>query len=347
MKTEKWGTCYIPSRHNFQYVGRIDDSDPDAPVLHYAGSTIVTRFAGTSLRAEFSDEGDWNENGNQVGLVIDDGELRLYSLRKGVAHQTVELTGLSAGEHDLVIIKLQGPGNGRGGLTFHGLTLDTGGSLSVPPPLSTFKIEVYGDSVTAGEGAGCPAGMNDCGANNGWFAYANVLARHLQCQIHNLGIGGLAVLDHTGYFEDGLVGLETTYDKLNPCGAHKTSWDFSRYQPDLVIMALGVNDQSKDGFMDLPRWKATYKAIVHDIHARYGGKPSFLFAVAPIQVYDAYRHVAQVAEELKDEGLRTFYYRYGFEVGGHPTMAESARMAEELYTFITLFQLAPVRGQRR
>jgi lysophospholipase L1-like esterase len=346
MNAEKWGTCYVPSHSNFQYVGRIDDSEPDAPVLHYAGSTIVTRFEGTSLRAEFSDEGDWNENGNQVGFVIDDGEMRNHPLRKGVARQTVELTGLPAGEHDLVIVKLQGPGNGRSGLTFHGLTLDAKGSLRTPPPLPKFKIEVYGDSVTGGEGAGCPAGMNDCGANNGWFSYANVLARHLNGQIHNLGVGGLAVLDRTGYFEDGLTGLKTTYDKLNPCGAHKTPWDFRRYQPDLVIMALGVNDQSKDGFVDLPRWKAAYKAIVRDIHARYNGHPLFLFVVAPIQVYDAYHHVAQVAEELKAEGLRTFTYRYGFEVSGHPTMPESARMAEELYVFIKLFRLAPERARR-
>lgn len=55
----------------------------------------------------------------------------------------------------------------------------------------------------------------------------------LDCQIHNLEIGGLAVLDRTDYFEDGLIGLETTYDKLNPCGAHETPWDFGRYQSDI------------------------------------------------------------------------------------------------------------------
>jgi lysophospholipase L1-like esterase len=331
---------YPPSHSHYQYTGRIDDSDPDAPVLHYAGSTIVAHFAGTSLRAEFSDEGDWNENGNQVGFVIDGGDLRIHQLRKAIPHQTVDVaTDLPDGKHRLIIVKLQGPGNGRGGLTFHGLTLDADAGLCTPAPLPTFRIEVYGDSVTAGEGAGCPAGMNDCGANNGWFSFANTLARHLDCQIHNLGIGGLAVLDRTGYFEDGLTGLETTYDKLNPCGAHKTSWEFSHYRPDLVIMALGVNDQSKDGFADLSRWKQTYKAIVHDIHARYAGKPPFLFAVAPIQVEDAYRNVAQIAEELKAEGVNTFYYRYSFEVTGHPTMPESARMAEELYAFIKSLEL--------
>jgi len=42
-----------------------------------------------------------------------------------------------------------------------------------------------------------------------------------------------------------------------------------------------------------------------------------------------------VAAELKVEGLNTQFYRYGFEVNGHPNKAQSARMAQELYEFIS------------
>jgi len=271
-----------PASPFYQYVGRIDVGDPDAPVLNYGGSYVITAFRGNSMRAVFSDEGGWNEAANQVGVIIDDGTLTIHSLRKGEARQVVAVDGLADGEHHVTLVKLQGPGNGRGGLTFHGLLTGAGTTLVLPRPLPALKIEVYGDSITEGEGAGCPAGINDCGQNNGWFSFANVLARHLRCQIQNVGVGGLAVLDGTGYYENGTVGLETVYDKLNPCGDHKTPWDFSRYRPDLVLMAMGVNDQSKDGFNDLPLWKRTYKAIVHDIHTRYGGGAlPFLFTVGP------------------------------------------------------------------
>lgn len=324
-----------PMNPFYQYVGRIDFGNPDAPVLHYGGSYVVAAFRGASLRVVFSDEGGWNEAANQVGLVIDDGALLIHSLRKGEARQVVTVEGLPDGVHHVTLVKLQGPGNGRGGLTFHGLLTDARTTLVSSHPLPALKIEVYGDSITEGEGAGCPAGTNDCGQNNGWLSYANVLARHLCCQIQNVGVGGLAVRDGTGYYENGTVGLETIYNKLNPCGDHKTLWDFSRYQPDLVLMTVGVNDQSKDGFNDLSLWKRTYKAIVHDIHARYGGGDlPFLFAVPPVHVEDAYRNVAKLAEALRAEGVTTYFYRYGFEVGGHPNREEAARMAQELYDFI-------------
>jgi lysophospholipase L1-like esterase len=326
--------------HDCHFVGRVDLSHPSAPVFYYAGSYMAAHFQGASLQVVLSDEGAWNEYGNQVGFIIDDGELVIRQLAKGKDHQLVEVAvGLPGGEHKLTLVKLQGPGNGRGSVTLHDLLLDPGMKLLRPPTLPRLKLEVYGDSVTEGEGAACPDGTNDCGSlagNSGWLSYTNTLARHLGCQVHNLGIGGLAVRDHTGWYEDGKTGLETTYDKLNPWGVHKAQWDFNCYLPDLVIMALGVNDQSKFGFDDLPLWKETYKRIVRDIHARHGGgNLPFLFAVPPINVHEAYQNVAQVAADLKAEGVNTRFYRYSFEVNGHPNRLQSARMAQELYEYLT------------
>jgi hypothetical protein len=75
---------------------------------------------------------------------------------------------------------------------------------------------------------------------------------------------------------------------------------------------------------------------VHAIHTRHGGGGfPFLFAVAPINVSEAYQNVAQVVEELKVEGVNAVFYRYGFEVNGHPNEVQSARLAQELHEFIT------------
>lgn len=64
------------------------------------------------------------------------------------------------------------------------------------------------------------------------------------------------------------------------------------------------------------------------------GFQPFLFAVPPINVFEAYQNVAQVVDELQAEGMSAQYYRYGFEVNGHPNRPQSARMARELYEFI-------------
>jgi lysophospholipase L1-like esterase len=336
-------TTISTSDPRIQYIGRIGLNDPAGAQFFYAGSYTTLSFQGTAVTLVISDEGYWNENANTVGLIVDGGELSVHPLVKGVAHQRIQAaSGLDDGDHTLTLVKLVGPGNGRGCITLHGIELEPGRDLLPPPPLPKHKIEAYGDSVTEGEGAACPEGTHDCGPDgfNGWLSYANVLARHLDCQIHNVGIGGLSVLNGTGWYESGNTGLEATYDKLNPTGDAKTPWDFTRYTPDLVLMALGVNDQSKGGFDDLPRWQTTYKRIVHDIHNRYGsGALPFVFAVAPLNTLEAYRNVAQIAEELKAEGLNTFFYHYSFEVNGHPNMAEAGRMGVELAEFITAQRL--------
>jgi len=316
-------------------IGRIDTSNPEGPVLYYAGSYLSARFRASRLGVVVSDEGGWNANANDLGVVMD-GVLTIHPLKKGRSRQLVEVACLP-GDHNLEIYKLHGPGNGRGSLTLHALELGSGGELLAPADVPLRKLEAYGDSVTEGEGSLCPPGSNDCGANSGWHSYANILARALGTQIHNNGVGGLAVRDNTGWYESGITGLETTFDKLNPSGERKTRWDFSRYTPNLVLMAMGVNDQSKFGFDDLPLWKQTYKRIVRTIHARHGGGDlPFLFAVAPIHVEDAYRNVAEAAAELKAEGINTWFYRYSFEVSGHPNQHESERMAREVEAFIRL-----------
>ena len=35
---------------NYQYMGRVDFENPKAPTIIYAGSTIRTKFTGTSLK---------------------------------------------------------------------------------------------------------------------------------------------------------------------------------------------------------------------------------------------------------------------------------------------------------
>jgi lysophospholipase L1-like esterase len=339
-------TLFPPNHPCFQYSGRMDDSDASAFRFYYAGSYLVTQFEGTSLTVVFDDMGDWwAEEGNKLGVILDKAPMVEISLQKGQANQKVQLaSGLPDKIHSLLIAKLHGPGCGGNTLIFRGVILDNGKPLRSPAPKPMYKIEIYGDSVTEGTGAACPDGTHDCGSagNHGWFSYANGLARLLRAEIHNVGIGGLAVRNGTGWYVDGAIGLETTYDKLRPWGDSMPSWDFSRYQPDLVIMAMGVNDQSKGGFADLPLWMNTYKAIVRDIHTRYrGGALPFVFAVAPINAHEAYRNVAQVAAELHAEGINTFFFRYGFEVDGHPNVVQSARMAQELHQFITEQKLLP------
>ncbi|MEB3886844.1 GDSL-type esterase/lipase family protein [Lyngbya sp. CCY1209] len=326
-----------PSDSRYKYSGRIDFSDSANPVIFYGGSIINVKFKGTSLKAKFSDN---SNNDTKVGFIIDGGDLIIKEVDKNASKQEITIaTGLSDGTHTLEIIKLEGPGNGNRGLVFHGLVLDEEkGILAGEKP--ALKIEVFGDSVTEGASAGCAEGDGDCGDNNAYLSFANTLARDLNADIHNNGIAGLAVRSGTGYFESGNTGLDATYDKLSPSsegGFSRTDWDFGRYTPDLVIMAMGVNDEYGNGLDDVPTWKNAYKAIARDIYEKYGNDKNrpFIFAPAPIWARNADKYAEEVANELKQEGYNTWFYNYSFEAqNGHPDRVESKKMASELKQFI-------------
>lgn len=326
-----------PSDSYFQYTGRIDLRDPSAPAFSYAGSYITTRFQGRSLAGIFDDLGDWwSEKGNKVGVAIDGGEMAEFLLEKGRPGQRVEVArGLEDGVHNLVIAKLVGPGQGGSTLVFRGLSLEEGKRLEQPAQRPTRRIEVYGDSVTEGESAGCPEGTHDCGESSGWLSYANRLARMLGAEIHNLGIGGLAVRNETGYYNNAHTGLEMTWDKLKPYN-DMPEWDFANFTPTLVIMAMGVNDFSTGALDNLPAWKETYCNIVRAISQKHGADVPVLFTVAAIETNadKAYPCIQQVADQLRAEGLWTDVCHFSFRVSGHPNQVEHQAMAEELYQFI-------------
>ena len=70
----------------------------------------------------------------------------------------------------------------------------------------------------------------------------------LDAELHDIAQGGVALLDGTGYFcSDQLTGMESCYDKIqfSPY-AEKKQWDFSRWTPDAVIIAIGQNDANPE-----------------------------------------------------------------------------------------------------
>jgi endoglucanase len=244
-------------RHPYYRVsGRHDLPTGAGPVLYYAGSSITVRFQGTSLKATFRDVGSFAES-QRVGFIIDGGAQRLFDLPKETTRTFVVASGLPDTEHSLTIFKLDNPGSMSSGLQFLGLELDAGrGILPAPAlPAGSLRMEFFGDSFTAGSENGLAR------TDNGWNSFPNVAARILGAEVHNNGIGGLAVLNDTGYYQSTTdaplnTGLVTTYNKLNPSrwmNGGYTSWDFSRYTPDVVVFGCGINDQYGRGGFPPPR----------------------------------------------------------------------------------------------
>lgn len=329
---------------DFSYMGRIDFSEPCAPVLIYAGSNIRFRFRGTFLRLSLENipMGEYSA----VGAVIDGLQSKIELLGEGGAKTYTIAENLNDGVHTAEIFKRMGAAH-----YFRFLGVETDGGLLPSEEQYALKLEYYGDSVSAGEvtEAFCYDGHTDPENHRGvydnsYFSYTYILARRLNAEFHNNSQGGLALLDGTGYFYgDHLTGLETTYDKLSyvpysPLGL--TDWDFGRYTPDVVILAIGQNDANPDprAIYDpayAKRWKEKYKEILRVLKERHGN-PKFILMTTVLMHEPVWDQVLEeIRTELNDENVYHFLFRRnGAATPGHPRMTEQTEMASELEAFI-------------
>ena len=333
-------TTVSPTNPNLQYTGRIDFSDASNPKLYYAGTSIQTKFTGTSLKATCS-ENNWG-GGAYMGFIIDGGNMIVRSISNGASSVTVDVaSGLANTTHTLTMVKRTGPENDY--VQFQGLTLDNGAGLQAPDPRPERRVELYGNSVTQGINADNNADFEgEADKHNGWNSYGMILARSLNAECHNQGISGLAVQDGTGFFNSHVngIGLETTYDKIGANDGRQSPWDFSRYTPHLVIMAMGIND---DGFVDASEketWKNEYKTIINDLRNNRYPEADFVLTIPPLG-YERTRmegYVQEIVNELNDPNVH--YFNLTVTVpSAHPYDVIHQAMADQLEEFVNTLDI--------
>ncbi len=341
---------FIPADTNeFQYMGRIDFLDEKAPLFIYAGSLVKTRFTGTKVSIVIKNLNAYYDN--YIGYIIDgntEGKVKVNKHNEKIVLSLAE--GLKDGVHELTIFKRQ---DGCHYFNFYGLVLDKDSKVLKVEEIPKRRIECYGDSISAGElsealdyvGKKDPEKQNG-EYSNSWYSYSMITARNLKAELNNNVQGGLAVMDGTGYFmEEGYVGLESTYDKLkyNPQLGKITKWDFKRYTPHVVIMALGQNDDHPDNYInrDMEKrqlWKEKYKDIIKSLRYKY---PKALFVIITTLLNhdkgwdDA---LDEIQRELEDKKVvRCKFKRNGCATPGHLRIPEAYEMATELTEFIESF----------
>ena len=343
---------YTPDDKNFAYMGRIDFSDCMAPAFFYAGSQIIFSFKGTELKAVINSRNVWGEL--SLGVIIDGkmSKLPLPAENSGKDCTLVLAEGLSNEKHDVIIYKIHAANHS---FTFKGI--ETDGELLEKPELPKLKMEVYGDSVSAGEvieaydhvGKCDPDGHNSR-FDNVWNSFVMQTARNLGAQIHNICQGGIALFDGTGYFHHpDYIGLESVYDKLCyfPEDGEITQWDFSKYIPDIVVIAIGQNDnhngRTEQNDRDIAdpvyraEWKTAYKRLVRTLDDKYGS-PKFVLTTT-VLMHDAEwdNAIEEIKNELCEMGISVYhnlFSRNGAATPGHPRLSEHNEMAEELTSFI-------------
>ncbi|MBQ8568597.1 MAG: electron transporter RnfD [Oscillospiraceae bacterium] len=337
------------------YMGRIDTSDPKAPVFYYAGSQLEIRFRGTALSIKIKNHSNWGIV--SLGYIIDGRMGRLpLKYENNYNEVTVQLCANleSDKEHELIIYKRISSNHSY---SLSGIDIENGELLPVNRSYS-LNMEVYGDSVCAGEvceAAGfeglCDPVGHESIYDNSWYSFVMQTSRNLNARIHNIAQGGIAVFDDTGYFHwPKMIGMESVYDKLCyfPEAGELTSWDFSRYTPDVVVFALGQNDKH-NGITDADdlditdpdyrrKWMDGYMGIIRSLSEKYGDKVKFVLTTTVLNHDKAWDDTIEaIKDELNAEGIKAYhnlFRRNGSATHGHPRIAEHNEMAEELTAFI-------------
>jgi len=271
-------------------------------------------------------------NKNRFTVVADNGAATTVTTTPGQTTLSL-VSGLTDGPHDLLIWRNT---EASIGITqFTALSnLGAGGALSAPAGSPNKRIEVVGDSLSVGAGvegnAACPGGI-DAFTNN-YLAYGSVAARAVGADVVTIAWSGIGVYrNYDGSMTDT---MPMRYPFAIPNDG--TAWDFSLYQPDVVVINLGTNDFGS-GDPGTP-YETAYAGFVQAIRAKYA-KAYFIL----IDMYGGNRltrindvvAALKTAGESKVESLSVSSAQNSLGCNQHPNVAGQAAMGAVLAARLT------------
>lgn len=373
-------TTISPNDPAIRTMGRIDDKDPERPVWVYPYTQAAFRFTGTSLTVTLINH--WCYGDSHIGVIIDGAEtkVRIPSGADGTHGASYGPVTLVLAEHlpdimhEAVVFKRQ---DGQHYLELLGFGVDAGAQVMPPSAAEpSRRIEVFGDSVSCGErneailytGKGDPD-VDLSSYSDSWRSYAAITARALGAQVHITAQGGASLLDGIGWFNGpDYIGMESIWDRIeyNPVLGAAKPWDFSRYSPHVVVVAVGQNDSHPHDFMaddydsvEARHWRDRYLDFLRAIHGMY--PQATLICATTVLCHDPSwdraidEAVRTFNETIGDDSLTSFghttvngghpmkadaiahhflYSRNGSATPGHPRVPEHEEMARELVGFI-------------
>ncbi len=369
MNIEKW-TSWDKEKERFvepvcdelQYCGRIDDRNVDGPVFAMPGSFVRMAFTGSSyVKAVVVNKRYYNDS--WVGVLLDDTQDKKKIEKDGEPVVLTLAENLEKGmEHMVTFFKRMDHCHEY---AFLGFILEYGARVLKARPLPRKKMEFYGDGTTAGE---CSEATKYCGKpdpeqdgelSNAYFSYAWATARMQHARVHLVAQQGLAFRDGAGYFMDGQRGMESCYTKSGfygeDCGEdyreeggaegennEPARWDFNRYTPHVVVVALGQNDaypadimKENDQGEKAEEWREHYKDWILALRCLY--PKAWIILTTTIRAHHSGwdRSIGKICAQLRDPKIVHFLYgENGRGTPGHVRVQEAMNMALELNGFI-------------
>jgi hypothetical protein len=314
----------------FQYTGRIDFSNPSRPRFWQPGVYITFRVKGNYCRVIVNDEVLWGKNHNYIELVVNGRPTRLQTK---ASTDTIWVKGLDKPVNTIVLCK-----NTEANIGYMEMVGILCKELVAPPARPGRKIEFIGNSITCG--ASADASQVPCGKgvwhdqHNAYLSYGPTTARSLHAQYHLSSVSGIGLMHSCCNMN---IIMPQVYDKVS-MRDDTISWDFARYQPDVVTVCLGQND----GVQDSAAFCDNYISFLRRLRTYYP-KASIICLSSPMADANLAafmkKTLAAVVGIMNREGDKRIAYflfskQYNHGCDWHPNVEEHQAIARELIPFM-------------
>jgi hypothetical protein len=327
------------SNSEIKYSGRVDTASFDHAELYWSGSSIKINFEGESLSALMKDK----KGDNYYNIIIDKDSVVLF--RPDTIKEYHELvTNLSPGKHSIELFKRTEWD--RGTTNFYGFKIDGKAKLLSKADVAKRKIEFYGNSITAGYAVEDTSGNDspDSTFTNNYLSYASITARYFDADYHCICKSGIGITISWFPFE-----MPDIYDRLNPADS-TSQWDFSLYEPDVVVVNLFQNDSWLVNMPERDEFKKNFgekspseEYLIHAYQQFVAGIRNHYpkaEIICMLGNMDATKegsqwpgYIKKAVAGLKDDKIYTHFVPFK-ETTGHPSIKEQEEMANSLIQFI-------------
>ncbi|HRE52690.1 MAG TPA: SGNH/GDSL hydrolase family protein [Flavitalea sp.] len=327
---------FAPDNTKIRYNGRIAVKDT-AATLYWPGSSIKTSFKGTGVRATLSDQ----HGRNYYNVIIDDDSVYMIkpdSLKKSY----VLASGLPRGRHTVELFRRTGWGEGS--TLFYGFEYDER-TRPISTPAQTRMIEFYGNSITVGAANENLEGDSGGGLySNNYLSYGALTARHYNAAYSCIARSGIGLT--VSWFRQIMTDMYNCFDPFDSASV----WDFSKAEPDIVVINLFQNDHSLAELPDHSQFKYRFgeaapgAAFFIDAYERFislirGHYPNAhiicvlgsMDAVKPGSPWPGY--IEKAVSRLQDPKIHAHFFEY-INKEWHPKINDHKKMSESLIRFI-------------
>lgn len=247
---------FTPDETNVKLIGRTAN---DSGILWLALSASGIEFTFTGTAASVTVVGDSMVNSGadkQARFAVYINGEKTLDTQVDAAEKTYEIFSSDAAKETTVkILKLSEATESTMGIR----SIDVTGTDVAPTPAKDLKIEFIGDSITCGYGVDDEVKENhfSTSTEDATKAYAYKTAQMLDADYSLVSYSGHGIISGYTTNDKKVTGqlVPTVYEQFaksygNYDGIFNVSlvdWDFSRFQPDVVVINLGTNDSSYCG----------------------------------------------------------------------------------------------------